>query len=156
MPMPPVQAGIVLSVSGIGKKEKNEKADRAEKGTGGVLRGILRAPIVTGTVGGVTTLHPTAKLCLRMLGVRSASELFPSGSRCGAGNKIWGLLRALCTVGILKGHMRLHMDNMALSVGAKNAELPLLREKLTETAPHYLSHRRVREALEETTSTVVE
>ena len=119
-----------------------------EKEAGGVLRGILRAPIVTGTVGGVTTLHPTAKLCLRMLGVRSASELSQVAAAVGLVQNL-GALRALCTVGILKGHMRLHMDNMALSAGAKNTELPLLRKKLTETAPHYLSHRRVREALEE-------
>ena len=114
----------------------------------GILKGVLRAPVVTGTVGGVTALHPTAKLCLRLLGIDSASELSQIAVAVGLVQNL-GALRALCTVGILKGHMRLHMDNMALSAGAKDAELPLLRKKLIQTTPCQLSHRRVREALEE-------
>ena len=35
----------------------------------------LTAPIIVGTVGGVTTLHPTAKLCLRLMGIESANHL---------------------------------------------------------------------------------
>lgn len=38
----------------------------------GVLTGELTAPIIVGIVGGVTALHPTAKLCLQMMKIESA------------------------------------------------------------------------------------
>ncbi len=41
----------------------------------GVLQGEFTAPLVVGIVGGVTSLHPTARLCLNMLDVQSANEL---------------------------------------------------------------------------------
>lgn len=95
----------------------------------GVLTGILKAPIVVGTVGGVTSLHPTAKLCLRMLGVESANHLSRIIAAVGLVQNL-GAMRALCTEGIIQGHMKLHIDNLLLVAGANDTEMPALKTGL--------------------------
>ena len=42
--------------------------------------GTISIPIAVGTVGGASSVHPTAKACLKILGVKSAGE-------CQYGNK---------------------------------------------------------------------
>lgn len=96
-----------------------------------VLTGVLTAPIIVGTVGGVTSLHPTAKLCLRMLGVTSASQLSRIIAAVGLVQNL-GAMRALCTDGIIQGHMKLHLDNLVLVSGATDAETPLLKARLQQ------------------------
>ncbi len=95
----------------------------------GTLIGQLTAPIIVGTVGGVTALHPTAKLCLRMMDIESANHLSRIIAAVGLVQNL-GALRALCTEGIIQGHMRLHIDNLLLSAGATSKEMPLLKERL--------------------------
>ncbi|MCX7115283.1 MAG: hydroxymethylglutaryl-CoA reductase, degradative [Gammaproteobacteria bacterium] len=101
----------------------------------GTLVGTLTAPIIVGTVGGVTSLHPTARLCLSMLNVSSANELSRVMAAVGLVQNL-GALRALCTEGIIKGHMKLHIDNIILVSGATERERPLLKAHLTD----YLQH----------------
>lgn len=95
----------------------------------GQLIGQLTAPIVVGTVGGVTALHPTAKMCLRMMGIESANHLSRIIAAVGLTQNL-GALRALCTEGIIQGHMKLHIDNLVLVAGATDKEMPVLKEKL--------------------------
>ena len=51
----------------------------------GVLVGAFLAPLMVGTVGGVTSLHPTARMCLEMLNYqksfRAVSHLWSRGAR---------------------------------------------------------------------------
>lgn len=96
-----------------------------------VLTGQLTAPIVVGTVGGVTALHPTAKLCLRMMGVTSAKQLSQVIAAVGLVQNL-GAIRALCTDGIIQGHMKLHIDNLILVAGATDVEVPLLKARLQQ------------------------
>ncbi len=95
----------------------------------GVLTGQLTAPIIVGTVGGVTALHPTAKLCLRMMGIESANHLSRILAAVGLAQNL-GAMRALCTEGIIQGHMRLHIDNLVMGAGATDSEMPVLKERL--------------------------
>ena len=97
----------------------------------GDLVGELTAPIVVGTVGGVTKLHPTAQMGLRMLGVASASELARVCAAVGLVQNL-GALRALTTDGIIEGHMKLHIKNLALGAGALEREAPLVQKRLEE------------------------
>lgn len=97
----------------------------------GTLTGELIAPLIVGTVGGVTSLHPTAKLCLRMLGVQSAAELSRVIAAVGLVQNL-GAIKALSTEGIIQGHMKLHIDNLLLVAGAKDHEMPILKVKLQE------------------------
>lgn len=97
----------------------------------GHLVGVLEAPLVVGTVGGVTALHPTAAMCLRLLGVQSANELSRVIAAVGLVQNL-GALKALTTVGIIEGHMRLHIKNLTLGAGAQEKEIPLVQKKLEE------------------------
>jgi hydroxymethylglutaryl-CoA reductase len=95
----------------------------------GVLTGKLTAPIIVGTIGGVTSLHPTAKMCLRMMNVASANELSQVIAAVGLVQNL-GAIKALCTEGIIQGHMKLHIDNLLLAAGANETEMPELKERL--------------------------
>lgn len=95
----------------------------------GCLTGQLTAPIIVGTVGGVTALHPTAKLCLRMMGIESANHLSRIIAAVGLVQNL-GALKALCTEGIIQGHMKLHIDNLLLVAGANEDEMPALKARL--------------------------
>jgi hydroxymethylglutaryl-CoA reductase len=101
------------------------------KRDGRFLVGTLRAPIVVGTVGGVTTLHPTASMCLRMMKVENAHELSRIVASVGLVQNL-GALKALTTVGIIEGHMKLHIKNLTLAAGADEAEVPFVQKKLEE------------------------
>ena len=95
----------------------------------GTLTGELTAPIIVGTVGGVTSLHPTASMCLRMMGIESANQLSRVIAAVGLVQNL-GAMRALCTEGIIQGHMKLHIDNLLMVAGATEDETPLLKERL--------------------------
>jgi hydroxymethylglutaryl-CoA reductase len=96
-----------------------------------ILTGELTAPIIVGTVGGVTSLHPTAKMCLRMMDITSANQLSQVIAAVGLVQNL-GALKALCTDGIIQGHMKLHIDNLLLVAGADENEMPVLKERLQE------------------------
>lgn len=95
------------------------------------LIGVFEAPIIVGTVGGVTTLHPTAQMCLKMMNIDSAQALSRVAAAVGLVQNL-GALNALTTVGIVQGHMKLHIDNLTLSAGANEEEMPRLKEKLEQ------------------------
>jgi hydroxymethylglutaryl-CoA reductase len=95
------------------------------------LIGELTAPIVVGTVGGVTALHPTAKLSLRMMNINSANHLARIIAAVGLVQNL-GALRALASEGIIQGHMRLHIDNILLAVACSCADTAWLRQALQE------------------------
>ena len=95
------------------------------------LIGTFEAPVILGIVGGVTTLHPTAKLCLRMLDVDSAEDLSRVCAAVGLTQNL-GALRALTTVGIIEGHMKLHIKNLGLGAGASDDEMPFVQRRLEE------------------------
>lgn len=97
----------------------------------GQLIGTFSAPIIVGTVGGVTRLHPTAQMCLRMLDVNSSNELAKIIAAVGLVQNL-GALRALITLGFTEGHLKLHISNLTLSAGAKEEEIPILKKRLEE------------------------
>lgn len=97
----------------------------------GILTGVFEAPIVVGTVGGVTKLHPTAQLCLNMLEIESAAELSRICAAVGLVQNL-GALKALTTVGIIEGHMKLHIRNLTIGAGASEPEVPLVQKRLEE------------------------
>ena len=96
-----------------------------------VLTGELIAPLVVGIVGGVTALHPAAKISLKMLKVKKAEDLSRILAAVGLVQNL-GALKALTTVGIIEGHMKLHVKNLSLGAGATEKELPLVVKKLEE------------------------
>jgi hydroxymethylglutaryl-CoA reductase len=122
-----VEAGIHSYAARSGKYSSITQWRRE----GGRLIGRFEAPLIVGTVGGVTNLHPTAKMCLKMLGVQSANELSRVIASVGLVQNL-GALRALTTVGIIEGHMKLHIKNLTLGAGADEKEVPYVQKRLEE------------------------
>jgi hydroxymethylglutaryl-CoA reductase len=91
--------------------------------------GEIEAPIITGVVGGVTKLHPMAQMAIKMLGVSTANELSRIVAATGLLQNL-GAIRALMGDGIVKGHMRLHIKNLILSVDATDDEKKELQDLL--------------------------
>ena len=83
----------------------------------GDLEGSIELPMAVGLVGGATKVHPTARACVKILGVKSASELAGIIVSVGMAQNL-GALKALATEGIQRGHMGLHARNVAVMAGA--------------------------------------
>jgi hydroxymethylglutaryl-CoA reductase len=122
-----VEAGVHAYATQNGQYRSITKWKRDGKS----LAGTLEAPIIVGIVGGVTTLHPTAQMALRMLNIKSAGELSRLVAAVGLVQNL-GALRALTTVGIIEGHMKLHIKNLTLGAGASEKEVPFVVKKLEE------------------------
>jgi hydroxymethylglutaryl-CoA reductase len=88
-----------------------------EKTPDGDLMGRIELPMAVGLVGGATAVHPTAKLAVKILGVKTASELADIIASVGLVQNV-AALRALASEGIQRGHMALHARNIAVSAGA--------------------------------------
>jgi hydroxymethylglutaryl-CoA reductase len=74
-------------------------------------------------------MHPKAKLCRKILGVKSAKELAEVVASLGLAQNFAALF-ALSTVGIQKGHMSLHAKNIAVMAGAQGEEIEKLSGQL--------------------------
>ncbi len=120
-----VEAGIHAFAARTGKYQPVTEW----KMENGDLVGRFEAPLAVGIVGGVTRLHPTAKIALKMLGIASSEDL---GRICAAVGLVQnlGALKALSTVGIVKGHMQLHAANLAIAAGAGVHEIGEVRDRL--------------------------
>jgi hydroxymethylglutaryl-CoA reductase len=71
----------------------------------------LDIPLAVGTVGGLTKLHPLAKLSLEILGNPTARELMSVIASVGLAQN-FAAVRSLVTTGIQKGHMKMHLSNI--------------------------------------------
>ena len=95
----------------------------------GELVGTLELPLVVGTVGGATRVHPTARVALKILSVESARELAAVIAAVGLAQNL-AAMRALATEGIQRGHMGLHARQVALAAGAAGQEVTRVAEQM--------------------------
>ena len=86
-----------------------------------VFRFEIEIPLALGTVGGLTSLHPLAKLSLQILDNPSAQQLMQIIAVVGLAQN-FGAVRSLVTSGIQKGHMKMHLGNIFQQLGASEAE----------------------------------
>lgn len=91
------------------------------KNSSGDLVGEIEMPLAVGLVGGATKVHPTAKIAVKILNVKTAQELAEVLAAVGLAQN-FAALRALATEGIQLGHMRLHARNIAMTAGAKTSK----------------------------------
>jgi len=75
------------------------------------FRFSLEIPLSLGTVGGLTRLHPLAKMSIELLNNPSSSDLMMITAAVGLAQN-FGALRSLVTSGIQKGHMKMHLLNI--------------------------------------------
>jgi len=107
-----------------------------EKDGDGNLVGTLELPLAVGIVGGATRVHPTAKVALKILGVKTARELAEVIAAVGLAQNL-AALRALATEGIQRGHMELHARQVAIAAGATG-------EMVEKVARQLVAERRIR------------
>ena len=98
---------------------------RWNKNDNGDLEGFIEIPAAVGIIGGITAVHPTAKICLKILGVKSAKELGEVIASVGLAQNL-AALRALVAEGIQRGHMSLHARNIAAMAGAEGDLIDLV------------------------------
>lgn len=116
------------------------------KNSDGDLAGKIEIPLSVGVVGGIINVHPTAKICTKILGVQSASELACVIASAGLAQN-FSAMRALATEGIQKGHMRLHARNLAAAAGATPEQIDKIAQKMIED--NNISLNRAQELLEQ-------
>ncbi len=87
----------------------------------GIFSFTLTLPIAIGTVGGLTSLHPLAKRSLELLGNPNARQLMEVIAAVGLAQN-FAALRSLTTVGIQKGHMKMHLTNICAQFQATDEE----------------------------------
>ena len=120
-----------------------------KKNSKGDLVGSIEVPAAVGIIGGVTAVHPMAKLSLKILGVKTARELGEVMAAVGLAQNM-AALRALAAEGIQKGHMSLHARNIASMAGAQGDMIDLVASKMV--ADHRVRLDRAREILVELSS----
>jgi hydroxymethylglutaryl-CoA reductase len=91
----------------------------------GIFKFWIEIPLALGTVGGLTALHPMAKLSLEMLQKPSARTLMQITAAAGLAQN-FAALRALTTKGIQHGHMKMHLQNILNQFEASESEKEII------------------------------
>ncbi len=102
-----------------------------EKNADGDLVGRLEMPMAVGLVGGAAKTHPAARAAIKILGVKTATELAEVMAAVGLAQN-FAALRALATEGIQRGHMKLHAINIAVSAGAKGDMVNAVAQRMIQ------------------------
>ena len=123
-----IEAAANAYAANSGRYRSLSKWSKDENGN---LVGSLELPLSVGVVGGIANVHPTAKICNKILGVTSAQELACIMTATGLAQN-YSAIRALSTEGIQKGHMRLHARNLAAAAGASNEQIDKIVQKMIE------------------------
>lgn len=90
-----------------------------------IFRFWIEIPLALGTVGGLTALHPMAKLSLNMMQKPSARKLMEIIATAGLAQN-FAALRALTTKGIQHGHMKMHLQNILNQLEATRSEKEII------------------------------
>ncbi len=115
-----------------GWKEGDNSFTDWEKTDSRDLHGSIELPMAVGLVGGATATHPTARACVKMMGLEipgGAEKLAGIIAAVGLCQNL-GALRALASEGIQRGHMGLHARNLAVAAGAEDSEIDAVAERL--------------------------
>ena len=102
-----------------------------KKDKNGNLVGKIELPLSVGIIGGIINVHSLAKICTKILGVKSAKELACVIAAAGLAQN-FSALRVLASEGIQSGHMKLHARNIAAAAGAKPTQVNKIVKKMVE------------------------
>ena len=94
---------------------------------GGFFTFSLEVPLALGTVGGLTDLHPMAKISLDILQRPSAPDLMRIAASVGLLQN-FAAITSLITSGIQKGHMKMHLMNILNRLEASEQEKEQCKE----------------------------
>jgi hydroxymethylglutaryl-CoA reductase len=102
------------------------------KNANGDLEGEIEMPMVLATIGGTMKSNPMAQLSLKILGIKTSTELARIGAAVGLAQN-FAALRALATTGIQAGHMKLHSKTLAAQAGARGKEIDIVSQKMIDS-----------------------
>lgn len=105
----------------------------------GNLVGKIEVPLALGIIGGMTKIHPLAKIALKIMDVDTANKLAQIAAALGLAQNV-GALRALASEGIQKGHMELHSRNIARLAGAPDELIDKVANRLIEDEKIRVDH----------------
>ncbi len=97
----------------------------------GNLVGKIEVPLALGIIGGMTKIHPMARLVLKILNIKTANELSQVAAALGLAQNV-AALRALASEGIQEGHMVLHSRNIAKLAGVPENLIEKVAKKLVK------------------------
>lgn len=109
----------------------------------GHFRFWIEIPLSLGTVGGLTKLHPLAKLSMEILDNPNAEELMQIVAVAGLAQN-FAALRALTTTGIQQGHMKMHLMNILNQLEANLHEKGVISKEFSNKT---VSHNAIAESL---------
>ena len=99
----------------------------------GIFKYWIDLPLAVGTVGGLTQLHPLVKRSMQILGNPNAAQLMAFCAVAGLAQN-FAALKAMTTVGIQQGHMKMHLLNILNFYNAneeeKNYALEYFKDKI--------------------------
>jgi hydroxymethylglutaryl-CoA reductase len=101
------------------------------KNVNGDLEGSIELPMAVGLIGGAVRTHPIAKICMKILGVKSANEFGEVLAAVGLAQNL-AALRALSREGIQRGHMSLHARNVAIAAGAPTEFVDVIADRMAK------------------------
>jgi hydroxymethylglutaryl-CoA reductase len=127
-----VEAGVHAYAARSGQYRSLSQAEVED----GIFRFWMDIPLALGTVGGLTGLHPLVRLTHEILQKPSATELMQIVAVAGLAQN-FAALRSLVTVGIQRGHMKMHLLNILNQLAATKREKEILVEHFkTNTVTH--------------------
>ncbi len=109
----------------------------------GIFKFWLEIPMALGTVGGLTNLHPLARISLEILENPSSRELMMITASVGLAQN-FAALKSLISTGIQKGHMKMHLSNVLHQLKATEQEFMLAMDHFRDKI---ISHKAVRDFL---------
>ncbi len=113
----------------------------------GQFKFFMDLPLALGTIGGLTNLHPLAKLSLKILQNPNATKLMEIVASVGLMQN-FAALKSLVTTGIQQGHMRMHLSNILNQLQATEKEFAAAMEHFAHklvsfsNVREYLNHLR--------------
>ncbi len=128
-----IEAGV-HTYAAIKEQGKYSSLTTWEKDSDGNLVGTIEIPLAVGLVGGVARINPIAQIAFKImnLSIPGGAQKLAEIMACVGLAQNFGALRALASVGIQAGHMKLHARNLAASLGAKGTKIDEIVETLTQ------------------------
>lgn len=103
-------------------------------------------PMQIGTVGGITGLHPLAKLSLGILQNPPATGLMKVLASVGLASN-FAAVKSLVTTGIQKGHMKMHLNNILIQLNASEEERRIVGQHFQQKEISYAAVKNYLEGL---------
>lgn len=102
----------------------------------GTFRFSIELAMAVGVVGGLTEVHPLAKLAMQILGNPSAPELMMYMATAGLASN-FAAVKVLVSGGIQQGHMKMHLNNILAQLNIPKERHPEIQRYFKDKTISY-------------------